>query len=484
MKPDRSHPPAGPVKNILWICTDQQRWDTLGVTGNHLVHTPHLDRLAGEGVLFERAYCNNPVCMPSRSSFLSGVYPSTCEVPYNHYHYPDKLLPRLITHRLNALGYNCGLSGKLHIRMDLRNAASIESGFDHGYDEFNWSPCGYPAEWAGCQYQHWLQDKGVDFEVKMHPQTGHVQVGMPAEHHQTTWCAQRAVTFIQAMARTNPDQPWLFSCNFFDPHNPNDPPPDLLARYEAMLDHIPLPDYEEGELADKPAVQRDHHERAVKRMPPFPLRYSDLSVREHRLIRASYYAMIDLIDQQVGWIMQALDDSGQRDDTLVIFTSDHGESLGDHGLYWKGFWMYEESMRVPLIMSWPGMTPSSRRVSQFAELVDLTPTIYDAIGADKPGWLQGESWWPFLNGGNPVHRDFVFAELTDERENIDLTMIRTDRHKLVHHGDGDEGEFYDFNDKHRERVNHWRDPSYQEVKADLLAKMNHKRSEIKRARIA
>jgi arylsulfatase A-like enzyme len=475
--------PSGPIRNILWICTDQQRWDTMGVTGNRFVRTPNLDKLANEGVLFENTYCNNPVCMPSRSSFLTGTYPSTVEVPTNGYEIKDRYLHRLITYRLHKLGYNNGLSGKLHIRgSHPGNPALPESGYDHGYDEFNWSPCGFPANWGGCQYQHWLRDRGVPFNIEDHSLSKHVQVGVAAEHHQTTWCAQRAITFMQGMAETNPDQPWMFACNIFDPHNPNDPPPELLERYMDMLDEIPLPNYAEGELRNKPTVQQQHHAAANKRMPPHPLRYDELSDREHRLYRASYYAMIDLIDQQVGRIMQTLEETGQRDNTLVIFTSDHGESLGDHGLYWKNWWFYEESMRVPLIMSWPGMKPRTRRVTESAELVDIVPTIYDAIGTNKPDWLQGRSWWDFLNGGEPVNRDFAFAEAWSG-ESRDVAMVRTQNHKLVRHYVADEGELYDLRDPHLERVNHWNEPAYAEVQADLHRKLDRRRAEVRSARI-
>lgn len=476
--PEMKSAPTGPVRNILWICTDQQRWDTLGVNGNPFVQTPHLDQLADEGVLFERAYCNNPVCMPSRSSFLTGLYPTATGVPFNGYNYPDELLPHLLTHRLNTHGYNCGLAGKLHIRADVRNKAYPESGYHHGYDEFSWSPCGFPVRWAGCQYQHWLKDKGIMPDVRNHPDSKHVQLNVSPEHHQTSWCAQRAITFMQAMAEVQPNQPWMFSCNMFDPHNPTDPPAEMLERYYDLLDDIPLPNYEEGELENKPEWQREHHANANKRMPPHALRFDDLSEHEHKLYRAGYYAMIDLIDQQVGRILKALEETGQRENTLVIFTSDHGESLGDHGLYWKQYWCYEESMRVPLIMSWPGMKPQGRRVSNFAELVDIVPTIYDAIGIRKPDWLHGHSWWPYLNGGNPVERDFAYAELNAWNQ-TDVSMVRTEDFKLVKDYASGEGELYDYRDPHLERVNHFTEAAYQETRSSLEVKMNQRRQAIR-----
>lgn len=476
-RPDNGPPvPTGPVKNVLWICTDQQRWDTMGVTGNPWVRTPNLDRLAEEGVLFERAYCNSPVCIPSRSSFLSGLYPSTCGVRSNRSGFSDGLLDRLLPRRLHRYGFNCGLAGKLHVRGDWRNSASPESGYDHGYDEFNWSPCGFPDNWGGCQYQHWLRDRGVSFDIRAHPDSQHVFLGMPAEHHQTTWCAQRAITFMQAMAEKQPDQPWMFACNIFDPHHPNDPPPELLERYDAVLDELPLPDYVPGELDGKPSVQRETFAKGPNRMPPNPtIRYHELSDREHRLFRASYFAMIDLIDMQVGRILDALETSGQRDETLVIFTSDHGESLGDHGMYLKGYWFYEESVRVPLILSWPGATPRDRRPTAFAELVDLAPTIGDALGIDRPAWLEGQSLWPSLTGGPPPRRDYAFCEMGTDGDR-DVAMIRTEGHKLVRHYLKDEGELYDMTRPHGERTNLWDDLALADVRSALLAKLDAHRS--------
>src|SRR5690606_30702917 len=170
------------------------------------------------------------------------------------------------------------------------------------------------------------------------------------EYHQTTWCAEKAINFIRANA--DYDYPWLFSVNIFDPHHPFDPPAEYLERYLERLDEIPLPNYVEGELANKPLFQQIDHGQSYN--TPHLHAFTEMSEDEHRYVRAAYWAMIDLIDAQVGRMLDALEETGQLENTIVIFMSDHGEMLGDHGIYLKGPYFYEPAIKVPLIVSMPG----------------------------------------------------------------------------------------------------------------------------------
>ena len=244
--------------NILWICTDQQRFDTLGGYGNRFVRTPNLDRLAENGVRFERCYAQNPVCTPSRAAFLTGRYPRTTRTRQNGQTIPKDEV--LVTKLLHDAGYTCGLSGKLHLSPCHPSACRrTERRVDDGYDQFHWSH--HPAnDWPTNEYCQWLREKGRAYE--QHPIEGsaHVSHSLPSEYHQTTWCVERAMTFIQASAEF--DQPWLFSINTFDPHHPFDPPKEMLEPYLDRLDEIPLPNYVAGELADKPAWQQTDHQGA------------------------------------------------------------------------------------------------------------------------------------------------------------------------------------------------------------------------------
>ena len=390
--------------NILWICTDSQRWDTLGCYGNPYVHTPRLDALGENGVVFERCFTQSPVCTPSRACFLTGRYPRTTRVRQN-----GQVMPRdeiLITRLLAEAGYVCGLSGKLHVSACHPHPyAAGEPRVDDGYTEFHWSH--HPAEsWPTNEYSHWLRERGAVFDTPPHPDSPHVKTGMPAEYHQTTWCAQKAINFIESAAAF--DRPWVFSVNLFDPHDNFDPPAEYLQRYLKRLADIPLPNYVPGELDDKPAFQAIDHHGACNNPNSYP--FSEMTEHDHRLVRAAYWAMIDLIDAQVGRMLAALERTGQRENTIVVFISDHGELLGDHGIYLKGPHFYEPAVRVPLIISCPALIPAGRRSGALVELVDLAPTLHEATGLAPQERMQGRSLWPALRGRADLrrHRDDVY----------------------------------------------------------------------------
>jgi len=452
--------------NILWICSDQQRFDTLGCYGNAFVRTPNIDRLAQGGVLFEYAYSQSTICTPSRSSFLTGRYPRTTACRDNGRSIPEHEV--LVTKLLADAGYTCGLSGKLHVSACHPSICKArEPRIDDGYHEFHWSHHP-PQHWPTNEYHHWLRGRGAAYGVREFADSPYVRLGMPAEHHQTTYCAEMAINFIEANAGRG--QPWLFSVNFFDPHHPFDPPEEFLERYRAVLDDIPLPRFRPGELDDKPPWQKRAH-TGNKEYP-----FERMSERDHRWLRAAYWAMCDLIDVQVGRMLEALERTGQIDDTIVIYMSDHGEMLGDHGIYLKGPHFYEPAVHVPLIVSWPGKV-APRRSSALVELVDLAPTLLDMCGLDIHPGMQGASVWPLLRGDQPVdrHRDDVYAEFYRGDRPGDpaphTTMVRTNRYKLtVAHGRGI-GELYDLENDPGESYNLWADPRYAGVKMDMLIRM-------------
>ncbi|MGB2822839.1 MAG: sulfatase-like hydrolase/transferase, partial [Phycisphaerae bacterium] len=213
--------------NVLWICTDQQRFDTIAALGNDHIRTPNIDRLVAEGVAFRRCYSQSPICTPSRACFLTGCYPSTLHVNRNGNEYfpcPEKLITRM----LSDSGYDCGLSGKLHLSAANRR---VERRFGDGYRFYKWSHHPYPEDYWPNEhhdYQRWLAEKGFDWSGHYGPREGIVCRGVPAEHHQTTWCASEAIAFMSERR----DGPWLMSVNPFDPHPPFDPPPDYMERMD------------------------------------------------------------------------------------------------------------------------------------------------------------------------------------------------------------------------------------------------------------
>lgn len=472
--------------NILWICTDQQRADSVGVNGNRHVRTPNIDALAARGANFTKAFCQSPVCTPSRASFLTGRYPRTTRTRQNGQDFPPD--EALISRILADAGYTCGLSGKLHLSACHPSVAPIiEPRVDDGYHDFHWShhPSRAVSEtgaakgaltnsnWPLNEYNIWLQERGRRYDPQPYNGSRYVLVGADAEDHQTTWCAEKAISFIKA--HQGSERPWLFSVNIFDPHHPFDPPRAYLERYLDRLDAIELPNYRAGELADKPVFQRIDHAGAYGGNAG--MAYDEMTDDDHRLVTAAYYAMCDLIDDQVGRMLQALKDTGQAEDTIVVFMSDHGEMLGDHGIYLKGPFFYEGAVNVPLMICWPGHIPA-QSVDGLVELVDLAPTLLEAVGLDIPPGMQGRSLWGALRRGQGVPgRADVYCEYYNampwhtDPHTAQATMVRTDRHKLVvSHGDGS-GELYDLASDPNETRNLWSDPASAPVKMEMLQRL-------------
>ena len=458
--------------NVLWLCSDQQRFDTLGCYGNPFVQTPNLDRLAAEGVLFENAYSQSPVCTPSRASFLTGRYPRTTRCRQNGQAIPPDEV--LVTKLLCDAGYVCGLAGKLHLApCNPSVCQGTEKRIDDGYAQFSWSHD--PSDvWFAHDYQQWLRDKGLQRGSKPFADSQYVQVIPSEEHSQTTWSIERAMSFIRRASGF--EQPWLFSVNMFDPHHAFDPPVAALERYREILDDIPLPNYVEGELENKPIWQQTDHGGAYGKRAGYP--YKAMTRADHRWVRAAYWAMIDVIDTQIGRLFDFLEETGQRENTIVIFTSDHGEMLGDHGIYLKGPYFYEPAIRVPLIISGPGMLNNGSRSDALVELVDLAPTLLAASDLERHPGMQGQSLLPMLTGDAPLdaHRDDVYCEYYNamgwHREPVaQATMVRDKRYKLVAAHGTNGGELYDLETDAQETRNLWHDADYSGVRLAMQERL-------------
>ncbi len=442
--------------NILWICSDQQRYDTIHALGNPHIQTPHLDRLAADGVAFTHAYCQSPICTPSRASFLTGMYPSSVHACTNGNDYWAGAAP-LISKMLADAGYDTGLVGKLHLA---GAAGRIEPRGADGYRVFEWSH--HPRnDWPqGHAYADWLRSHGTDPDiVKNSPQS------LLPHLHQTMWCAERAIAFIEEQG----DQPWLMSVNMFDPHTPFDPPQEYLRRYDP--DTLPDPLFRECDLASQALLSGVDFQTPVRRPEEF----------NARQIKAAYYAMITLIDDAVGGMMEALQRTGQRQRTIVIFNSDHGEMLGDHGLLLKGCRFYEGLVRVPLILSWPGEFKQGLVSDALVELTDIVPTLLDACGLPIPERVQGRSLAPIATGAAAPHtlRSFVRSEYYhvlnpapqehgSTFEGSYATMLRDRAHKLVVYHGHQTGELFDLENDPGEFNNLWHDPAWAAVRFDLL----------------
>lgn len=434
--------------NILWICTDQQRWDTIRALGNDHIRTPNIDRLCAKGVAFTHAHCQNPICTPSRASFLTGMYPRYLNACTNGNESWQNEAP-LVTKTLADAGYDCGLAGKFHLSSA---HGRIEPRPDDGYRVFDWSHHPHDSWPEGHAYNDWLKSRGVDHDTTK-KKFGYI----PSEHHQTTWCADRAIDFMKEKRQG----PWLFSYNCFDPHPPLDPPKEYLDRFD--LDSLPLPAWDDSDLGEegKLAGADVQFQSKAGRIPEEKLRLS----------LAKYWAMIELIDHNVGRMLDALQTTGQRENTVVIFTSDHGHMIGDHGLYNKGCRFYEGLVRVPLILSWPGRFKQGLRSDDLVELTDIAPTLLELAGLETGEGMHGRTLLPLLKGEAPAggHREFVRCTYSETLEGPRSygTMVRNRRYKLCHYHGSGLGQLFDLQSDPDEHRNLWDDPEYAGIKAEM-----------------
>ncbi|MBM4044098.1 MAG: DUF4976 domain-containing protein [Planctomycetes bacterium] len=447
--------------NILWLCTEHQRFDTIRALGNEHIRTPNFDRLAREGVAFTHAFAQNSVCTPSRASFLTGRYPVTTRCRQNGQNIPEDEV--LITRELRDLGYDCGLAGKLHVSA---SQSGTERRIDDGYRMFAWSHGSTKVH--GGDWVRWLEAQGKRFEdVYLRSPIIYSREVTEREYHQTTWCFDRALAFMQEKRRG----PWLVSINPFSAHDPFDYLREYLDRYNP--DTLPPPKFSPGELDNKPPCQMATYQRRGG-----PKGYESTTDRQRREMKAAYYATIEHIDAELGRLLGWLDETRQRENTLIILTSDHGDMGGDHGLFQKGPYLYDPAVRVPLIFSLPGTLPTGLRSDALVELVDIVPTIHELLGLPIPPRVQGKSLLPLLTGQrSPAeHRDGVYAEYYNSNPwrtvhglaPVYATMWRDRRFKIVvRHGEK-LGELYDLDRDPDEFENRWADPSYADVRFELM----------------
>ncbi len=465
--------------NILIVCTDQQRTDTLGCYGNELVSTPNIDRLAEEGALFENAFVQSPICSPSRGSFLTGRYPRTTGLRQNGQIMPatEKPISRLVA----DAGYLAGLVGKFHLAPGAPEiATATEPRIDDGFSEFNWAQSPTDLWGMNSDYTRFLADKGLQYQTTPHELSPWVKNGMPEDSTEAAWCATRATEFISKHAAH--EAPWFYMANIYAPHHPFDPPPSFLKPYLERLEEIPLPDAMDDDLDSKTHYQRVDTGGAYGRVEGFLGGFGRQQMREidHKMVKAAYWAMCEHVDQQVGRILSALDETGQANDTIVVFMSDHGEMMGDHNIYLKGPYFYDAGIRVPLIIRFPDRIVP-RRYNELFELVHMAPTLMEAIGLPPYSGMQGRSVFECLaNPGKPFRADeSVYCEYYNAMPyhndpTAQLTMLRTDTHKIVVDHAHDDGELYDLIDDPQEKNNLWRNPDSLALKAELLTKLTHR----------
>ncbi len=439
--------------NILWYCTDQQRFDTIGALGNPHAQTPTLDSLVREGVAFINTYCQSPICTPSRASIMTGLYPSRTRNTRNGNDTFPSDIP-LISKLIADSGYTCGLIGKFHlVSAGKRPEPRLDDGFaywKHSHAPRDDWPKGTHA------YADWVREQGQDLD-KMRKSPEHVR----PEYHQTKWASDCAIEFIgQAHSK-----PWMLNINVYDPHPPFIPPEEYAQKFNP--DDLPGPHFRESDIK---------HQKSLE-VIDFQGEPGTPEANDAKSAQAKYYAMIAQIDDQFARILQTLDETGQRENTVIIFTSDHGEMLGDHGLMFKGCRFYEGLVKVPLIFSYPKSFKSNLRCNGLVELVDLSATILSLAKIEIPEYHQGRSLLPILKG--EISGDRIRASARCEYfDALDphftggtgsfATMYRDERYKLTVYHNKDIGELYDLMEDPWEFNDLWNDPSYSDIKNRLI----------------
>jgi len=440
--------------NIIWYCTDQQRFDTIAALGNQHVRTSALDALVKEGVSFTHTYCQSPICTPSRSSFMTGLYPARL---HNTRNGNDTLEnhPPLISRLIADSGYDCGLIGKFHL---LSSGKRTEPRLDDGFSFWKFSHAPRDDWSEGHDYADWVRDQGGDLDAMRESEER-----VSPQFHQTYWATDRAIEFIDQERPAA--QPWMVNVNVYDPHPPFVPPKKYADQFNP--DDMPGPYFRDSDL-EQQAKLSDCDFQGEALVP---------DGHEAKKCQALYYAMIAQIDDQFARLLEHLDKTGQRDNTVIIFTSDHGEALGDHGLLEKGCRFYEGLVRVPLIISWPQHYQKNLQADGLVELLDMSATLLDIAGVEIPDYFQGNSLLPVLKGdADPGNlRDAVRCEYFDALDphftggsGTFATMYRDARYKLVIYHDKGVGELYDLQDDPWEFDNLWDDPQSQELKNKMI----------------
>jgi arylsulfatase A-like enzyme len=483
------------VRNVLFIMCDQLRADHLSCAGHPHLATPHIDALAKRGVLFPRAYVQSGVCGPSRMSYYTGRYVFSHGATWNRV--PLSLREKTLGDYLTPAGIKVALAGKTHVLPDtdalerygieggsaldaLMRAARFEEldrydghsppGKESGYADYLRQQ-GYNADDPWSEYV--IAADGPDGETATgwHMRNVHLPARVKEEHSETAYMTREAMRFIDGMG----EKPWCLHLSYVKPHWPYMAPAPYHAMY-GPKDMLPLNRDEQERVDEHPvlAAYREHEESVSFSRPDAP-----------GIVRPAYMGLIKQLDDWLGRLFEHMRKTGRLDDTLIFFTSDHGDFLGDHWLGEKEMF-YEEALRVPFIVADPDAAADATRGTvdrRFVEAVDVVPTILESLGLPKHDHLiEGRSLLPLLRGANPASwRDAVFSELDYSFREARLIlkrepgecraiMVRTDRWKYVWWQDY-RPMLFDLENDPRERRDLGANANYAHVRAEMEARL-------------
>lgn len=476
--------------NVLLITSDQQRWDTIGRL-NPGINTPNLDRLAARGILFDSAYTVNPVCTPTRCSILTGEYPSSHGCFHVGTSLPEDYGPT-VADRFTDAGYATSLVGKAHFQA-CKDPESLESaprvhGLDH-FDQWHGPYFGFDhAELvightsephaAGMHYGAWLRQQGVDLPAffDIHDYDHYGPWSLPEELHGSAWVADRSIAAIDHAQEA--DKPFFLWSSFQDPHNPYVTPEPWASRYDgaAMAGPVSTPDLDahpdfyrslaRGAFYGTDPELQDKAWGDVKIRP-------DMGPDETHALRAVYYGMVSLMDHHIGRIIDRLEADGTIDDTLIVFASDHGDYLGDHGLWGKGLPTYDAMQRVPFIVAHPDCQQRGQTSHALQSLVDIERTCLEAAGLEPSARSQGMSQLQAWTDPSCTVRDHCRVEFRPAQGPYKQTTYVSDQYKLVLYDTRDYGELYDRVADPEQVRNLYDDPAYRSIRDALVSSYEH-----------
>jgi choline-sulfatase len=437
--------------NILLVMVDQLAAGWLPAYGHAAVSAPHIDTLTAEGVVYESAYTASPLCAPSRSALLTGRLPSRTGV-YDNAAELRASEPTL-THHLRAAGFHTCLSGKMHF---------VGPDQLHGFEERLTTDV-YPAD------LDWTPDWRVPLTERLpwyHTMESVLTPGECVASLQMDYddeVARRAVRKLLDLARRPDRRPFFLVASFTHPHDPWELHPRYWARYDPAAIDLPA-------VGLIPRAEADPHSLRLRDMAGI----DDVTLSDEQVRRArhAYYAAISYVDERIGEVLGALRETGLAEDTIVVFTADHGEMLGERGLWYK-MAFFDAAARVPLIAWAPGRLAPAR-VAEPVSLLDLAPTLLELTdhpaAAELSGGMDGRSLVPLLSGDGPWSPRDVVAEYLAEGVTSPTVMVRRGRHKYVWCGDDPE-QLYDLETDPHELVNVAGDPAHAQLCAQLRAEV-------------
>ena len=481
--------------NFLLITSDQQHWNTIG-RNNPELRTPNLDRLAKEGTLFTRAYCPNPTCTPTRASMITGQYPSQ----HGAYSLGTKLSESAHTvgDDFAAAGYDTALIGKAHFQplkgneefpsleayptlQDLEFWRDYKGPF-YGFRHFELARNHADEAHVGQHYALWMEGKGADnWRDYFRPPTGNAPAqrhrwNIPEDLHPNTWITERTNARLEHNKRAG--TPFFLWASFLDPH-----PPYLVPRpWDTMYDPdaLTVPEVCPGEHERNPPhfgmTQEENPDFSAWQEPQgngmHGFHSHLLPKRELAKDIAIYYGMVSLLDKHVGAIIDKLDDLGLAENTVVLFTSDHGHLFGQHGMIAKGAFHYEDLIRVPYIVRSPGIVPEGQRSHALQSLVDLPAIFLSMAGLPVPRSMTGCDQSEVWRGERKSARRNVLVENRHQPTTLHLKTLVEDRYKITVYREREYGELFDLMKDPGEIENLWNEPSAAGLKSDLLLRLS------------